>query len=556
MVNEDNRHIRTLSADLSQGRISRREFVRFAALLGMAAPAAYALAGKLSGQGAIPSAQAAGPALPKGGTLLIGNRIKDIKTPHAYSWGGYDSNMSRQVVEYLTWTDVDGVTKPYLAQSWEVTEDLKTWTFKLRQDVKWHKGEPLTAEHVVWNLKRVLDPAVGSSMIGLMKGYLLNEKTGTDGKPTTEIWAPNAIEVVDAHTFRINCKVPQVAVPEHLFHYPMAILHPADNGVFGIGAQGTGAFTLTEFELGKWAKFKAFKGYWGGDAALDGIDMIDVGDDPNAAIAALASNQLHGLLFADPVQYQALSAVPHLQLYSAKTAETAVMRMRVDTKPFDDARVRLACKLACDPTATLQVALQGLGSVGEHHHCSEAHPDYAKLPAMPRDVAKAKQLLAEAGYPNGIDVEFSVPTDNPWIQTMVEATVEQWREANIRAEIKLLPGAQYWDVWTKVPLGATIWYHRPLSIMCLGLAYRTGVPWNESGYSNKQFDEILTQAEGIVDLPKRKELVAKLEKIMQEDGPIAQPIFRNTFTMMDKKVKGFSMHPTNYMFGWKLGLEA
>ena len=118
-------------------------------------------------------------ALPKGGIWRIGTRIKDIKNPHAYSWGGYDSNVSRQVVEYLTFTDVDDVTRPYLAESWEVSPDLKTWTFKIRKGVKWTKGDELTADHVIWNLKHALDPAVGSSMIGLVKAYLLNE---TDGR--------------------------------------------------------------------------------------------------------------------------------------------------------------------------------------------------------------------------------------------------------------------------------------------------------------------------------------------------------------------------------------
>lgn len=548
-------HIDKLSRQLADKTMDRREFVRYAALLGMAAPAAYALAGSITGEPFAPPASAQ-TTLPKGGILRIGNRVKEIKSPHSYSWGGYDSNMSRQVLEYLTYTDIDGVTKPYLCESWTVSDDLKTWTFKIRKGIKWRKGSDFTAEHAVWNLKRVLDPAVGSSMIGLMKGYLLNEKTGADGKATTEIWAPNAIEIVDPLTFRINCKVPQVAVPEHLFHYPMAIMHPSENGVFGVGSDGTGAFELTEFELGKKAVFKKNPSYWGGAVALDGMEHIDTGDDPTAAIAALASKQLHGLVFADPIQYEALKAQPHLAFYDVATAETAVMRMRPDAKPFDNPKVRKALRLASDPAATVKIALQGLGLGGEHHHCSPAHPDYAKIAPFPRDVAGAKKLLAEAGFPNGVDGEIFCPTDNPWIQTMVEASVEQWKEAGIRIKITLMPGAQYWDVWTKVPFGATIWYHRPLSIMCLGLAYRTGVPWNESGYSNKEFDEILTVAEGTVDLAKRKELVAKLEKIMQDDGPIVQPIFRSTFTFMDKKVKGFSMHPTNYLFGWKIGLEA
>jgi peptide/nickel transport system substrate-binding protein len=134
--------------------------------------------------------------------------------------------------------------------------------------------------------------------------------------------------------------------------------------------------------------------------------------------------------------------------------------------------------------------------------------------------------------------------------------VEQWREAGIRVKINIMPSAQYWDVWTKVPFGFTTWAHRPLGVMTLGLAYRTGVPWNESNYSNAEFDKLLSESEGILDVDKRRAVVAKLEAILQDDGPIVQPVWRSLFTFMDKRVKGFRMHPTGYIFGNEIGIEA
>ena len=86
-----------------------------------------------------------------------------------------------------------------------------------------------------------------------------------------------------------------------------------------------------------------------------------------------------------------------------------------------------------------------------------------------------------------------------------------------------MPGAQFWEVWDKVPFGMTNWTHRPLGIMVLALAYRTGVPWNESNYSNTRFDALLSKAEGIVDVEERREVMAEIEALMQEDGPIIQP---------------------------------
>lgn len=92
--------------------------------------------------------------------------------------------------------------------------------------------------------------------------------------------------------------------------------------------------------------------------------------------------------------------------------------------------------------------------------------------------------------------------------------------------------------------------------MALGLGYRSGVPWNESEYANPRFDELLTIAEGLIDFGERREVMAELEKLMQEDGPIVQPLWRSEVTFMDKRVKGFRLHPTTYIFGNELAIES
>jgi peptide/nickel transport system substrate-binding protein len=558
-TNKANPNVDLVKTQFVEGKIDRREFLRYATLLGLSATAAYAFVGMLPGERAIAPARA--DTMPKGGTLRLGSRIKEIKNPATYSWGTWDSNISRQVCEYLTLTDEHNITHPYLLEKWDVSPDLKTWTLYVRKNIKWHNGEPLTADHVIWNMKRCLDPDVGSSVIGLMKGYMLDEyDTGTkddkgNPKMSTRLWDANAIEKVDDHTLKLNCKTPQVAVPEHLFHYPLAILYPGDKGIFQPGSQGTGPFELTDFGVGQKAVLKARTGYWGDGPYLDGVEFVDLGDDPTAPISALASKQVHGLVVADPVQYDSLKALPDVQVYEIPTAETAALEMNVTQKPYTDARVRKAIRMAIDSKDIVKVALRGLGLPGEHHHVAPIHPDFAQLKPWTRDVEGAKKLLAEAGYPNGIDIEISVPKDPPWNGAEALAAIEQWKDAGIRAKLHLMPGLEYWEVWTKVPLGCNIWYHRPLGIMCLGLAYRTGVPWNSGGYSNQEFDQLLTQAEGTLDVDKRKTIMAKLEEILQNDGPMVQPLWRTNFTFYDKRVKGFSMHPTNYVFANRLAIS-
>jgi peptide/nickel transport system substrate-binding protein len=557
MSSKDHPYLPTLKRQFAEGRIDRREFLRTSTLLGLSAGAAYAFAGKVSGEGFVSPARAA---MPKGGTLRIGMRVKEVRTPHTFDWAE-KSNVARQVVEYLTKTGHDNVTRPYLLEGWQASEDLKTWTLNVRKGVKWRNDRDFTADDVIWNIKRVLQPETGSSVLGLMTGYMLEEydtgKKDDKGNPikSTRLWDANAIEKLDDHTVRLNAKAAQLAVPEHLFHYPFPMLDPEQGGEFGVGSNGTGPFELLEHAVGEKSVLKARTGYWGDQPHLDTLEFHDFGDEATAYIAAIASKQVHGLFGAEATQLDTLKALPHLQIYEAATAETAVVRGKVTKKPFDDPRVRKALKLAVDQAKTLELALRGLGLEGEHHHVSPIHPEYAKLPFMGRDVAQAKKLLAEAGHADGLDLEIACPNDPSWQPAAVQGMVEQWKEAGIRVKINILPGAQFWDVWDKVPFGYTIWYHRPLGVMVLGLGYRSGVPWNESEYANPEFDRLLGQAEATLDVEKRREIMVQIEKIMQEDGPIVQPFWRSIFTFYDKRVKGFRMHPTNYIFGNELAFE-
>jgi peptide/nickel transport system substrate-binding protein len=551
-------HIPVLVEELKTGAISRRHFLRTATLLGLSAVTAYTLSGVANPF--ISEAEAA-DALPKGGHLRIGMRCMEIKSPHQADFAER-SNVIRQVCEFLTFTGNDNITRPYLLERWEVSDDLKTWTLHIRKGVKWHNGRALTADDVVWNLKRVCDPAVGSSTLGLFTGYLVQEyDTGekdASGKPkkSSRLWSDKAIEKVDDSTVRLNAFAPQIAVPEHLFHYAMFIIDPAEKGVFGPGSNGTGPFELTEFTVGKGAKYKARKDYWGTGPYLDTFEFIDLGDNPGASISAMASKQVDGLSEADAVQVNAMKRLPHVQPYGVLTSQTGVARMRVDHKILGDKRVRQAMRLAIDRQKIIATSLLGAGIPAEDHHVAPVHPEYAALPKYGRDIVKAKKLLAEAGYPNGFEIDMVTRPDPIWELNTVQALAEQFKDIGVKVNIKPLPSAQYWEVWTKVPFSLTGWGHRPLGIMTLALAYRSNAAWNESGYSNPEFDALLDQADGILDPKKRSIVMAKIEALMQDDGPLVQPFWRTFSTVMDKKVKGFSVHPSQYIFANQYAVTA
>jgi peptide/nickel transport system substrate-binding protein len=537
-----------LQEQLAEGRLDRREFVRYSSLLGVSAATAYTVGAGIVGEDFAPKAVAQD--MPMGGSLRLAMRIPVIKDPHTFSWV-IDSNVVRQVCGYLTRTGTDNVTRPDLLESWEVSDDLLTWTLNVRQGVMWHDGKAFTAEDIAWNLNHVLNPETGSSVLGLMQGYMMNDDA-------TALWDANAIEIVDDHTIRLNTRSPNIAIPEHAFHYPLLILDPSEGGTFEVGSNGTGAFTLTEFVVGEKATLtNANHDAWYGDGPyLDTLQFIDLGDDASAAIGAIASKQVHAIDEGDIVQLDAFKAMPHVEVIPANTAQTGVARGQVDQAPFDDARVRKALRLAIDTPSVLQAAHRGLGAPAEHHHVAPIHPDYAELPFMARDVEAAKALLAEAGHGDGLELEIACKKDPAWELLAVQAMVEQWKEAGIDVSINLLPSDQFWEVWDKVPFGFTSWTHRPLGFMVLGLAYRGGVPWNESHFNNAEFDAKLTQAEGILDVDARREVMADLEMIMQEEGPIVQPLWRAIYCVADTRVQGYQMHPTSYIFGETLAIDA
>jgi peptide/nickel transport system substrate-binding protein len=540
-----------LKVDMDKGKITRREFLRYATLLGMSAVTASQMAGLIWPKKAIAAQK-------RGGVLRFGMQVQEMADPGTYSWT-QKSIVARHMVEYLVETGPDNITRPYLAESWEASSDLKTWTFHLRKGVKWSNGDDFNADDVVFNFTRWLDPKTGSSNLGLFDAML--EETGekdAKGNPVKRM-IPNAVQKVDNHTVKLNLKSPVLSIPENLYNYPTAIVHrnfEKDGGDLSKNPVGTGPYTLTEFRVGELAVLKKRKEpYWGGEVFLDEIRFVDLGEDAGAYLAAIASNQVDGIYNLDLTTLEAAKNIPGIKIAEIPSTQTGVIRMKVTEKPFDDIRVRKAVQKTCDAQRQLDIAHRGLGIVAEHHHVAKIHPEYFALPAFKRDIAGAKKLLAEAGYPNGIEMSCNVGNaEGVWEQDSVAVLKEDAAKAGINIKMNVMPQAQYWDVWTKAPLSLTSWTHRPLAVMVLGLAYRTGVPWNESSYANPEWDAALTEAESTLDVENRRVKMEKVEKILQDDAVMVQPFFRAVFTAVRDNVVGFEMHPTRYYRFHKVSL--
>ena len=555
---KDNSNIPKLKNWYQTGELGRRDFLRQSTLLGMSAAAAYSFVGLTE-----PS-PAAAQNMPQGGTIRMGMRVLDVSSPHAISFEEAGSATIRPVCDYLVRTGRDNLTRPWLLSSWEVSDDLRTWTLRIRDGVKWQNGRLFTAEDVAWNVNHVLLPEVGSSCLGLMGDYMLSEvDTGEkdgDGNAVmrSELWDANTIEVIDSSTVQLNLKNAQGAVPEHLFHYPFYMLDPEEGGVYGAGSNGTGAFKLVEHAIGERAVLeRAMDSHFMGEGPfLDRIEITDLGEDPNSAVGALMTDQVDGVYEISENQAPMLLSNDDIQVYRATTAATAVVRGKMNQPPFDNPKVMEALRYASNGENIISRGMRDNAAIGDHTHVSPIHPEWADLGRFPFDPERAKAILAEGGYPDGIELEINVKTQPSWELDVVQVMVEDWAKAGIKVKIQTLPASVFWDRWTEYPFSLTAWGHRPLGMMVLSLAYRTGAPWNESSFSDAEFDSLLTDIGGTVDPEERREVMAKLMTIMRDRGPIVQPFFMQVATAYNKRVKGMAMHPTKYVFFDLLAIEA
>jgi peptide/nickel transport system substrate-binding protein len=549
-------YIPKLVEQLEARQVGRREFLRTATLLGISSAAAYGIAGRILGENLVDPALAQSGAAKPGGIFRIAMQVQKMEDPATYSWTQM-SNQSRHTIEYLAITGPDNVTRPMLAESWEASDDLKTWTLHLRQGVMWHNGDEFTSEDVAFNIKRWLDPSLGSSNVGLSTfSAMVEDKGGTN------VMIPSALEVVDDHTIRLNLTKPVLSVPEDCYNYPTAIVHRSFKPPLTDKMIGTGPYTMTELTVGercilkridKTTDGKDFK-YWGDDVFLDEIHYYNF--DADNQLTAFASGDVDSIYEFGIEQY-ALAEALDGEIITAQTAQTLCCRMQVSQPPFDDLKVRQAIVMASENPIYRELVFQGRGDVGENMHVAPIHPEYFQLPPVQRDVEGAKKLLAEAGHPDGLDITIEVGnTDGPWYQAVGEIWRDQLKDAGINLSINVIPASKYWEIWTKTPLGATAWTHRPLGTMVLSLGYRTGVPWNESNYSDPEFDAALDDAEATLDVTARTAKMEKVEKILQDAAVMVQPIWRPVFTIINQNVQEYKAHPTQYHQFNKVWIDA
>lgn len=522
--------------------MSRREFLAIASIFGASTTTAYTMLGMVA-----PSAHAAGHAKKEGGTVRYQTEVRAMKDPRTYDWSQI-ANFSRGWLEYLVEYNNDATFTGRLLESWDISEDARTYTLNVRKGVKWNNGDDFTAEDVARNIEGFCDKSVeGNSMAGRFN-TLVDE--------TTEKAIEGGIEIVDSHTVKLNLPASDISLIAGMADYPAAIVHADYDPLNAVEAPlGTGPYIPESLKVGEKAvlvRNPDHKWWREGDGAwVDRIEYIDYGTEPASHFAAMESDEVDCNYSSEGAEIVELfDSIDGVDRNDVVTAATIVIRPNQQAeidgkKPYADKKVRQALAMAVDPAVCLELGVGGLGVTAENHHVGPMHPDYAELPAQKVDPAGAKALMEEAGMADYEHELLSI--DAGYRKDTTDAVADMLRKAGIKVKRTVLPGSTFWNDWVKYPYSSTNWNHRPLGVQILGLAYRSGEAWNEAGFENADFDNALKEALAIADVDKRREKVKICEEIMQDEGVVVQPYWR-TLTNHTKSDLGGANHHITFEF--------
>lgn len=405
-----------------------------------------------------------------------------------------DEVVYANVFEGLTRLTQNGAVAPSLADSWEAAPDGLTWTFHLRRGVTFSDGSPFDAAVAKFSLDRI------------------TAESSTNAQKA--LFAPiRNVEVVDPATLRIRLSRPMATLPYVLAWGDAVMVSPKSAATNAVTPIGTGPFKLQGWQRGSQLTLIRRDGYWGAAPRLNSVVFRFI-SDPTAAFAAVSAGDVDAFPnYPAPENVAQFQRDPRFRVVVGASEGKVILGINNTRAPFNDVRVRRALSYAIDRDALIQGAMFGFGQpIGSHY--SRQAPGYVDLTELsPHDPAKARALLAEAGYPNGIDVTLRLPP-RPYARRSGEVLISQLAQAGIRARIENLEWAQWLDqVFKRRQFDLTIVEHvEPMDYDIYG---RKDYYF---GYDSPAFDALLTQVNAAPDEPTRNRLLGDLQRRIADDA--------------------------------------
>ncbi|WP_162913211.1 ABC transporter substrate-binding protein [Rhodospirillaceae bacterium SYSU D60014] len=413
---------------------------------------------------------------------------------------------------YEKLTDVDNSYQvvPVLAERWEPNEEGTVWTFHLREGVKFHDGSDFDASDVVYSFRRALDPNTGSGAVSVLN-----------------FMTPEQIEAVDSDTVRFSLDEPVVELPL-LISTKFAAIVPdgATHDELQKNPVGTGPFMIESFSPGQPSvTVKAFPDYWQEGKPKSPCLRFSGISEPISRAAALLSGQADLAVAIDPVAIKMLEDDPNITLVQSPSGTVMTLSMWVDTPPFDDIRVRRALKLVVDRQQMLDTALIGYGETGSDNPIPPSSAEAYRTEPIQRDVEKAKELLKEAGYPDGLEIDLYTSDAYPSMLDIAQVYKEMAVDAGIKVNLITTPAESYWEeIWLKKPFVSSSWGGRAAA-EALSIAYRCDTAYPETHWCREDFEALLDEASRTIDPEKRREIYKEAQRVLAEEGGVIVPVF-------------------------------
>ncbi|HZS89183.1 MAG TPA: ABC transporter substrate-binding protein [Chloroflexota bacterium] len=504
--------------------LSRRDILRLTAVGALAGAAG--LTPRLDGVFAATSGAPVEAAKPKRGGRLrvghVGGGTAETVDPHMVV-APVDNARAVNLFDRLTRLKPDLTVEMELAESFEPNATATSWTARLRKGVTWHDGKPLTADDVIYTLRRI------------------------GGPKSTFIGASTIVQIDIAHLKKLDNLTVRMPLKQAIAELPL-LFTGYFMGIVQNGAKsfkhpiGTGAFMFESFTPGQSSLFKRNPNYWKtGQPYVDDLEILSI-PDQGARLNALIGGQVDAIEYVNYAQAKSQMSLQQINLLVAQNSNVVPITMSCDLAPFKDVRVRQAFRLIADRPALVNAAQLGFGTIGNDLFGKGFQGYDTALPQRHQDLDQARSLLKKAGQSN-LQVTLYSSKAAPGMLESATAFAEQAKAAGVTISVHNGPADSYYsNNYLKWNFGQTQWNAYPI-IVWMQQALLSNAPYNETHWYRPEWDKLFNEAIGTLDAGKRQTLMFEVQKQLWDEGGYLMWGFAPQIDGLAKYVRGAVPNP-------------